>query len=512
MPKSKTALISVYNKKELVPFAKQLKRLGFKILSTGKTATFLRSKKIAVQDVSEYTGYPELLNGRVKTLHPKIHAGILADRGNTSHMKSLRKKGIEPIDLVVVDLYPFEEGLQKKMSFSKMIELIDIGGVTLLRAGAKNAKFVTVIPGSEFYERGLYALKKPLRFRREINQQLAHEAFLRTSRYDQTIQSFLGEKERALPNSLTLSLQKQKTLRYGENPHQTAAFYTEEGVSSSTAYSLQGKPLSFNNFLDLDTAYRIVKQFQKPCVTIMKHAAPCGVGLGKTLHEAFEKAWESDPESAFGGVVGLNRPLDRALTQEILSRGFLEVIAAPQIQPGALRLLRRRKNLRVVPFEGLYGKGKKEKYDIRQLSFGHFLVQTANALPLNSSKCRCVTRRKPTSTELASLVFSFQVAQFVQSNAIVIAHQEGTVGIGGGQPSRVGAVRVALEKAGVHAEGSVLASDGFFPFPDGVELAAEAGVRAIIQPGGSIRDREVIEACNQYDVAMMFTGVRHFKH
>ena len=518
MPKIRRALLSVYDKKGIIPFAKGLARCGIRILSTGKTARLLKANGIAVQEVSEYTGYPELLDGRVKTLHPKIHAAILADRSNHTHMKTLKQEGIEPIDLVAVDLYPFEK--------AKSIGLIDVGGVTLLRAAAKNSQYVTVVPGADFYDEILSELKRNTTVREATNRKLAYQAFLRTSRYDAAIRDFFGGKEakEVLPEILSLTFRKLMMLRYGENPHQEGALY---GAAASTvlpgeislqgkpwpaSISLQGRSLSFNNLLDLDTAYRIVSDFKKPAVAIVKHASPCGVAAAKTLGEAFQKAWACDTESAFGGVVGVNRALDRNFAKQILESGFLEVIAFPKIEKEALRLLRRRENLRLVPFHALYARGMFPDRDLKQISEGVLLVQTVDREGVSASRLRCVTKRKPTKEELSSLLFAFKVAKHVRSNAIVIAKEEATVGIGGGQPSRVGAVRLALSKAGAKAEGAVLASDGFFPFPDNVEVAASGGIRAIIQPGGSIRDREVIGACNDRKIALVFTGVRHFKH
>jgi len=514
MPKVRRALLSVYDKRGIVPFARGLSRLGIKLLSTGKTARILKANRIPVQEVSEYTGYPELLSGRVKTLHPKIHAAILADRKNRSHMKALREKGIDPIDLVVVDLYPFEEGVRKRLRPTELEELIDIGGVTLLRAAAKNSKYVTVVPSADFYEEILSELKRTSSVREATNRKLAYEAFLRTSRYDQTIRNFFGrDRKETLPDLLTLNFRKWMTLRYGENPHQEGALYVNTAShTSQNAISLQGKPLSFNNLLDLDTAYRIVSEFKKPSVAIVKHASPCGVSLGRTLEEAFQKAWECDAESAFGGVVGVNRPLNGALAKQILESAFLEVIAFPKIEKAALRVLKSKQNLRLVPFDALYNEKGTDKKEFRQLSGGPLLIQTEDRLDAIPSRLRVVTKRRPDAKELASLLFAFKVAKHVRSNAIVVAKEEATVGIGGGQPSRVGSVRLAIQKAGTKAEGAVLASDGFFPFPDNVEVAREAGIRAIIQPGGSMRDREVIEACNHRDIAMVFTGIRHFRH
>lgn len=506
--------MSVYDKTDLLPFARGLVQCGFKLLSTGKTASFLRRRRIPVREISALTGYPELLDGRVKTLHPRIHAAILADRSKASHMKALRREGVEPIDLVAVDLYPFEEALRKKMSAAECLEQIDVGGVALLRAAAKNYRYVTVVPGVAFYGEVLKALKRG-GIREKMKQSLACHAFLRTSLYDQAIRSFFNEmdkgKKELLPKSLNLTLRKWMSLRYGENPHQEGALYLN-GASPLAAESLalQGRPLSYNNLLDLDAAYRIVRGFKKPACALIKHASPCGVSLGRTAEEAFERAWACDPESAFGGVVGLNRPLDGRMAKRILQSGFLEVIASPEITKSALRILKRKPNLRVVSFETFYRDGR-ERHEMKPLSRDIFLVQTPDASTA-PFRWRCVTQKKPTREEEKSLRFAFQVAKDVRSNAAVIAKGETTVAIGGGQPSRVGAVRLAVEKAGNRAAGAVLASDGFFPFPDNIEVAALAGIHAMVQPGGSIRDGEVIRACNEFDVAMVLTGIRHFKH
>lgn len=514
MPKIRRALLSVYDKRGIVPFAKGLVRRDVKILSTGKTARLLRRNGIPVQDVSDYTGYPELLDGQVKTLHPKIHAAILADRKNRSHMKALRTHGIEPIDLVAADLYPFEGSLGKgRKESSELLELIDIGGVTLLRAAAKNYRFVTVVPGAAFYDKVLEALKKNASIGEETNRRLAYQAFLRTSRYDRAIRNFFGEgKEETFPEHLDIHFRRKQALRYGENPHQQAALYVDAASDVVMGeLSLQGKVLSFNNLLDLDSAYRIVSEFKKSAVAIVKHASPCGVSLGRTIEEAFGEAWACDPESAFGGVVAVNRTVSTALAKKMVeSGGFLEVVGFPGIEKGALKILSRKTHLRLVPFGTLYT--DRRRYDIRRISENTLLVQTEDDTVVTPSQLKGVTHRRPTRKELASLLFAFTVAKHVRSNAIVIAEGESTVGIGGGQPSRVGAVRLAVGKAGVRAADAVLASDGFFPFADNVEVAAGAGIRAIIQPGGSIRDHEVIDACNRYGIAMVFSGIRHFRH
>ncbi len=390
MAKIRRALLSVYDKKGIVPFAKALSGRGVKILSTGKTAQLLRKNGVPVQEVSEYTGYPELLDGRVKTLHPKIHAAILADRSNRSHMKTLKEKGIEPIDLVAVDLYPFEE--------ARSIERIDIGGVALLRAAAKNSKYVTVVPGAEFYEEVLSELKRKGLIREEVNRKLARQAFLRTSSYDRAIGTFFGGKDgETFPQAFSPRFKKIANLRYGENPHQEGALYVDEASQASGKISLQGKSLSFNNLLDLDSAFRIVSEFKQPAAAIMKHASPCGVSAGKKIGEAFQKAWECDKESAFGGVVGLNRTLDRKLAKQILESGFLEVIAFPDVEKEALSLFRRKENLRLVPFSALYGSEDVARKEIRQISGGAFLVQTEDRTSVDSKRLRCVTKRKPNS-------------------------------------------------------------------------------------------------------------------
>ncbi|MFH1858389.1 MAG: bifunctional phosphoribosylaminoimidazolecarboxamide formyltransferase/IMP cyclohydrolase [Candidatus Omnitrophota bacterium] len=517
MPKIRRALLSVYNKEGIVPFARGLLRHGAKILSTGKTAALLKRHRIPVQDVSEVTGYPELLDGRVKTLHPKIHAAILADRGKRSHQKSLKEYRIEPIDLVAVDLYPFEAGVREKgIRFSEAIELIDIGGVALLRAAAKNSKYVTAVPGREFYPTVLKALKRSSGIREETNRRLAYEAFRKTCQYDRAIRDFFrrqGPGEEIFPETFELVLQKAGELRYGENPHQEAALYGGPELELTfKQLSLHGKTLSFNNLVDLDASHRIVTEFEEPCVAIVKHVGPCGVSLGRTAEEAFQKAWACDPESAFGGVVGINKTLNKALAKRILESSFLEVIGFPKIEPDALRLLKQRKNLRLVPFDALYPRKGGLQKELRQIGGGVFLFQTEDRVLPRQYRLRVVTGRKPFQEEKDSLLFAFRVAKHVRSNAIVIVKDRSTVGIGGGQPSRVGSVRVALEKAGEKAKGAVLASDGFFPFPDNVALAARAGIRSVIQPGGSIRDGEVIAACNRYGIAMVFTGTRHFKH
>ena len=512
------ALVSVYDKTGIIPLARALKADGVDILSTGKTAALLRKARIPVQEVSDYTGTPELLEGRVKTLHPKLHAALLADRSKKSHRRDLKRLGIQPIDLVVVNLYPFEAVIRKRgVRLKEALENIDIGGSAMIRASAKNFPSVCVLTDPQQYPLVLKEFKRRGTVSLETRKRLAQEAFGKSASYEAAIQEFLGrnlDEEETLPSELTVSLSKVRDLRYGENPHQKGALYrvgsAECGVGGiGKEILLEGKELSFNNLLDLNAAFRLLRSFVTPTACIIKHTNPCGVASAASLKEAYLVALNCDPESAFGGIVGVNRRMDAGTAKQIVSSQFAECVAAPAFDVGALRLLRKKKNLRVVLLP------KQEsglpRWDLRRIE-GGFLIQSPDEKVLSKEGVRSVTKRKPTPTQLRSLLFAFKVSKHLQSNAIVIAHGERTVGIGAGQMSRVEAVRLAIRKAGERAFGGCLASDGFFPMVDNVEEASRAGVLAIIQPGGSIRDREVIDAANRLGLAMVFTGIRHFKH
>lgn len=485
----------------------------------------LRNSHVPVVAISEMTGSPEILGGRVKTLHPKVHGAILADRDNSTHMRDLQQNGILPIDLVVVNLYPFAETVARPdASPADAIEQIDIGGPAMLRAAAKNFQYVTVLVDYMDYDLVLRQLEKngcgvdlPTRL------YLAQKAFAHTAAYDATIVRYMSGltgtngknlEERIIPvfpQYYTVSLEKVQDLRYGENPHQRAAFYRDLASANqdlSYVEVYQGKELSFNNILDLDAAGQLVWEFQAPAAAIIKHTNPCGVAVGETPVEAYLKAYRCDPVSAFGSVLGFNRTVDEPLASE-MARTFVEAVIAPDYTPEALELLKAKRNMRVLKYAP--DPKQKAELDFRRIS-GGFLIQEKDYHQLNPDYLQTVTRRKPTKEELHALLFAWSVVKYVKSNAIVYAFQDRTVGIGAGQMSRVDSVKLGAMKAQTALQGSVLASDAFFPFRDGVDEAAKFGVTAIIQPGGSIRDEEVIRAADEHDMAMVFTGARHFKH
>ena len=518
MPKAKRALISVSNKEGVVAFARELKKLGFEIVSTGGTAKFLKKAGVKVIDVEELTGYPKMLNGRVKSLHPAVHAGILADRSKKSHMNDLRKFKIVPIDIVVCNLYPFEEVTAKpKFKHEDAIENIDIGGPTMVRAAAKNYKDVAIIVDPEDYDEIVEELKKKKgKLNPATKENLALKAFKHSARYDVLIQNYLLKKlgdMLPLPPNINIALDKIQALRYGENPHQQGAFYKElgwKGFDITAAKQLHGKELSFNNIMDLDAAWEMVNYFTDPAVAIIKHSNPCGLAKAKDILSAYKKAYASDPVSAFGSIIAFNRKLDAA-TAKGLENLFVEAVIAPGYMPSALKILKRKKNLRIMampaasvgkPFKGL---------NYKRVS-GGFLVQSSDIAKLTQDDIKVVTKKQPSVLEMQDLFFAWGVVKYVKSNAVVIAKNGATVGIGAGQMSRVDAVKIALSKAGERVRRSVLASDAFFPFRDSIDLAARAGVRAIIQPGGSIRDAEVIRAADEHGITMVFTGRRHFRH
>jgi phosphoribosylaminoimidazolecarboxamide formyltransferase / IMP cyclohydrolase len=524
MRKIARALLSVSDKTGLADFAKALARHGVEIVSTGGTAKLLREAGIEVIDVAEITGSPEMMDGRVKTLHPKIHGGLLAVRGNEAHERALKDHAIPGIDLLAVNLYPFETTVRGGGDFDACIETIDIGGPALIRAGAKNHASVTVIVEPADYpvvlaemERNGGATTLALR------KSLAARAFARTAEYDAAIASWFAEKlDERTPETKAIASKLAEALRYGENPHQWAAFYRtgEQRFGVATAVQVQGKELSYNNLNDTDAAYELVAEFDPLVhagVAIIKHANPCGVAIGKTLAEAYAKALACDPTSAFGGIVALNRTLDAEAAREIV-KIFTEVIIAPDASEEAKAIVAEKKNLRLLLAGGLPDP-KASGVSFRSLS-GGFLVQARDSDVVGDLKV--VTKRKPSNEELADLIFAFTVAKHVKSNAIVYAKDGATVGIGAGQMARVDAARMAAWKAAdaakaqglgaILTKGSVAASDAFFPFADGVEVIAEAGVTAVIQPGGSMRDDEVIAAADAAGLAMVFTGMRHFRH
>jgi len=507
LKREQLALFSVSDKTGLPAIAKAALDAGYRLIASGGTARHLRAARLPVTEVSEITGFPEILGGRVKTLHPAVHGGILARR-TAAHLAELDRHGIAPIALVVVNLYPFRETVARPETTQvDAIEQIDIGGVALLRAAAKNFADVTVLCDPADYEVAASALREgevPLAER----QRLALKAFRHTAAYDAAIADYLAGQtgEGALPEALHIAAQKWQALRYGENPHQQAALYLPAGAEPPFA-QLHGKAMSYNNWRDMDGAWNAVLDFDRPTVVISKHANPCGIASADTLLEAYQAALASDPISAFGSVIAVNRPLDLA-TAEAMKGLFIEVLVAPDFDEDALaRLKRKSKNLRLLRTSGTVRPALVLRSNVAGL-----LAMTPDRSIEPAGSWRSVTRRSATAAELADLDFAWRVVKHVKSNAIVLVKGEATVGVGAGQMSRVDAVRLAATKAGTRSQGAVLASDAFFPFPDGVEAAAAAGVTAIVQPGGSKRDKEVIAAADRLGIAMLFTGVRHFLH
>jgi phosphoribosylaminoimidazolecarboxamide formyltransferase/IMP cyclohydrolase len=502
------ALISVSDKKGIAAFARALEKQGVDIISTGGTAKLLRKQKIPVRDISSFTGFPEVLEGRVKTLHPRVHGGLLYKRGNETHEKEARDSGFEPIDLVVVNLYPFQETIAKPgVTLAEAIENIDIGGPSMIRSAAKNYESVTVVVDPADYNLVLETMRDHEgETTLKLRERLAIKAFIKTSDYDRVIGTFLNQ-EQTTDASFTLSLPLAARLRYGENPHQTAALY---GDFEKHFEKLHGKELSFNNILDISAAANLIAEFEEPTVAILKHTNPCGVGSDAGLRAAWEKAFATDKQAPFGGVIICNREVDESLAKAI-AEIFSEVIIAPEFSADARAVLQKKKNLRLIRLltscREIRGKN-----DIRSVC-GGLLVQDFDTTDENEGNV--VTKRKPTEQELAAMRFGWRVVKHVKSNAIVYAGEDRTLGIGAGQMSRVDASRIAVWKAGeagLSLKDSAVASDAFFPFPDGLIAAAEAGATCAIQPGGSVRDKEVIAAANERDMAMIFTSVRHFRH
>ncbi|BBB92340.1 MAG TPA: bifunctional phosphoribosylaminoimidazolecarboxamide formyltransferase/IMP cyclohydrolase [Methylomusa anaerophila] len=511
----KRALLSVSDKTGIVELARALSGLGIEIISTGGTMKTIKEAGIPVTYVSEVTGFPEIMDGRVKTLNPFIHGGILARRDNPDHIAAMAKHGIRGIDMVVVNLYPFRQTIAKPdVTLNDAIENIDIGGPAMIRAAAKNFQYVTVVVNPSRYPDVLRQLEATGMISSDLRMGLAQEAFLHTAEYDAYIARYLGRQlgETEFPVNLQLAYEKIQDLRYGENPHQQAAFYRQkhfDGPGVATAKQLSGKELSFNNIVDVEAAYSIVAEFQQPAATIIKHTNPCGMGIGPTIAEAYAKAYAADPVSAFGGIVGLNRQVDRE-TAEKINEIFVEVVIAPAFSDEAVSVLTQKKNIRLLA-AGLPQTGQAGKLDIKPVS-GGILLQDADITTATQEEMQVVTKRRPTAAEWEQLLFAWKVVKHVKSNAIVIAGNSQTLGVGAGQMNRVGAAEIALAQAGDAAKGAVLASDAFFPFADTVEAAAQAGITAIIQPGGSLKDEDSITVANQYSITMVFTGVRHFKH
>lgn len=519
-PRIERALISVSDKTGVADFARELSRLGVQIISTGGTRQHLQSQGIAVVDISEYTGFPEVMGGRVKTLHPKVFGGILCRRDNPEDMKVVAEHGIWPIELVVVNLYPFEATVTRSgCTWEEAIENIDIGGPSLIRAAAKNHVYVTVATSPDQYQLILEEIRVNGRTSSELRRRLAAAAFAHTAYYDTVIAAYIGRHGYAeeLPRELALGYRRQASLRYGENPHQKAALYIEPLAPASAAVravQLHGKELSFNNLLDLESALEVVRSFAEPAASVIKHNNPCGVAVAATLAEALRKALAGDPVSAFGSVLGLNRPVDADTAEVLTDPGlFIEAIIAPDFTPEALEILttrpKWRANVRLMKVGPL--EGPRARWAYRFLE-GGVLVQEADILPDPEEEWKVVTQAQPSPEQLAELRFAWAVVRHVKSNAIVVTKDHMLLGAGAGQMSRIDSVEIAIKKAGDRVKGAVLASDAFFPFPDSIELAAAAGIVAIIQPGGSVRDQEVIDACNRHGLPMIFTGRRHFKH
>lgn len=515
----KRALISVSDKSRVLELARALAGRQVELLSTGGTARLLRENDIPVTDVAEVTGFPEIMAGRVKTLHPKIHGGLLGRPDQDADV--MAEHGIQPIDLLVVNLYPFRETIARPdCTIEDAVENIDIGGPAMLRAAAKNHAAVAVVVDPADYGDIVSALENEGRIPAELRRRLAAKAFSHTAAYDSAISAYLLSRQEyadpdSFPQQYTAAFEKRMDLRYGENPHQRAAFYSEgsESPGIGGARQLQGKELSYNNIADADAALECVRQFEKPACVIVKHANPCGVAVDAGIGDAYRRAYSTDPTSAFGGIIAFNRELDSETAQEIIGRQFVEVIVAPGVDRAAAEVLAAKKNVRLLttpPLEPTLP----VCHDLKRIT-GGLLVQTRDDLIVQRDQLRIVTRRRPTDQELDDLLFAWKIVKFVKSNAIVFARDGMTIGIGAGQMSRVYSTRIAAikaEDAGLDVGGSVMASDAFFPFRDGVDAGAEHGISAIIQPGGSIRDEEVIAAADEHDLAMVFTGVRHFRH
>ena len=515
MNKVKRALISVYDKTGIVSLGKALDRLGIEILSTGGTSEMLKKAGVPVKEVSSVTKFPEMLNGRVKTLHPNIHAGLLAMRENPEHMKTLAKHHIQPIDLLVINLYPFWDVVKTKKNSHEIIEMIDIGGPAMLRSAAKNYQSVAVVSDPRDYDALTEELKKNQGSLPEVFlRSLATKVFKLTSYYDGLIHRYFegnSNSKGKMPEQISIDFEKLNDLRYGENPHQKGALYIEKGAKSGgvvKAKQLHGKELSFNNILDLDAALEMAEAFDEPACSIIKHTSPCGFAIGPDAKVAFRNAYQCDPLSAFGSIVGFNTQVDEEAAKEILKSGFIECIIAHGFAKEALQMLKVKKNLRLLSVDS---KHRPQPLDFKKVSGGLLLQQRDIKDPVEAH-LECVTKLAPKSSQISDLLFAFKVCRYVKSNAIVIAKNGVTLGLGMGQPSRVDACETAFKKAGRRAKGAVLASDGFFPKPDSIQLAKKFGISAVIQPGGSIQDEAVVQACDRAKISMVFTGIRHFKH
>jgi phosphoribosylaminoimidazolecarboxamide formyltransferase / IMP cyclohydrolase len=521
---SKRALLSVNRKEGIADLGRELAARGFEIVSTGGTAAELAKAGVKVTTVETATAFPEMLDGRVKTLHPKIHGGILARRDVPAHVAALKEHGIPPVDVVVVNLYPFEDKVAKGAAFAEAVENIDVGGPSMLRAAAKNFTQVAIVVDPADYTLLVEQLDRPDGIDAPTRLYFAQKAFRHSARYEAAIAGYfaqveardggfaLAESEDVFPYRLGLTFEKVQDLRYGENPHQRGAFYSDLGstlYSVAAARKVQGKELSFNNLLDLDAAWRLVTELPEGGCVIIKHTNPCGTGLGATTLEAYERAWAGDPVSAFGGIVAFNRKLEHAAAEKIASV-FVEAVIAPGIAPDAREVLARKPNLRVMDMDTT-GIHKVTGFDLRRV-MGGLLAQQWDLHQLDRSRCEVMTKRKPTDEDWKAMELAWTVAKHVKSNAIVFANPVQTVGVGAGQMSRVDAARIAAQKAQLPLKGTAAASDAFFPFRDGLDEVAKAGAVSVIQPGGSVKDDEVIDAADEHGIVMIFTGVRHFRH
>jgi len=514
----KRALVSVSDKTKIAEFAKQLNERGVEILSTGGTAELMKKNGVPVTLISDYTGFPEMMGGRIKTLHPKVHGGILGRRDVPAHMEAMEQHAIQPIDMVVINLYPFEATISKEeCTLADAIENIDIGGPAMVRSASKNYNDVAIVVNPADYEVVLKEMDANNgAVTLETRQRLSRDAFAMTARYDSMISGYLsgqvGEASK-FPPVYQARLHKVQDLRYGENPHQAAALYKEAQplkTDAVQAEQLQGKELSFNNYIDMNAAWECALEFEESTAVIIKHTNPCGTASGKEQTAVFIQARETDPVSAFGGVLGFNRTVTLATAEEIV-KNFVEVIIAPGYEKAALELFAKKKNVRVMQMPAMEDGTKRDRMDVKRIG-GGLLLQDADELTLDPDQLKVVSKIQPDDAMLAELKFAWKVAKHVKSNAIVYARGTETVGIGAGQMSRVDSARLAIEKANKEVKGCVMASDAFFPFRDSIDAAAERGIRAIIQPGGSIRDEEVIQAADEHKIAMVFTGIRHFKH
>lgn len=509
----KRALVSVSDKTNIIEFVSGLVELGYEIISTGGTKKTLDEAGLPTIGISDVTGFPEIMDGRVKTLHPKVHGALLCVRDNPDHVKQIQELGIDYIDLVCVNLYPFKETVQKpNVTHEEIIENIDIGGPSMLRSASKNYRYIPVLCDPNDYEKVLAELKDNGETSLETRELLAAKVFRHTAAYDAMIADYLTTKtHNKFPEKLTITFDKVQDLRYGENPHQEAAFYKgmKPSYSIANAKQLHGKELSYNNIQDGNAAIEILKEFEgQPAVVGLKHMNPCGVGIGNTLEEAWDKAYEADPVSIFGGIVAMNQPVNVAVAEK-LSKIFLEIIIAPSFDEEAFEILSKKKNIRLMELDTTLDVTTKVKYT--NVNDG-LLVQDVDHHQINEEDVRCVTNRKPTKEEMEQLLFAWKVVKHVKSNAIVLVKDNMTVGVGAGQMNRVGAAKIAIEQAQDKSKGCVMGSDAFFPMPDTVEEAVKAGVTAIIQPGGSIKDQLSIDVCNEYGIAMVYTGIRSFKH